>query len=312
MSTLNELWFAMLTSAEDLHSRPGTDSPIGLVINESGVERLNHRFDEDTPQEDQERGQANLYSVDVRGRNIDRAELDDSSVRVSNLGGDQWEPELLYIWGEAGTTPFNSEIVPIAIETEITTKLSTDSQDVGAVPSMPVRLVAKGNSNMRINRLMLLVMTAGIPHTGIIATAGFPSETDDPIELEIVNDAGIAVKFEIPDTPQQDLERGQTNLYSIPVSVPFTKRSLRSNSIRLRIKGDDAWRPSRLFLFGLDDATGRPESIVPLVHVPEWNLGDLSTDTSEGQEQVTLPLVEEREAPDVRGVVSPVVGGVTA
>jgi len=303
MATLNTLWFAMLTRPDDSRD-PGTDSPIGLVINENGAERLNHRFDADTPQEDQERGQANLYSLDVRGKNIDRAELDNSSVRVSNLGGDQWEPELLYIWGEAGRFSFDHQIMPIAIETEITTKLSTDSQDVEAVPSMPVRLLAKGKSNMRINRLMLLVMTAGKPPTPPIATAGFPSETDDPIELEIVNDAGIAVKFEIPDTPQQDLERGQANLYFIPVSAPFTKRSLRSNSIILRIKGDDAWRPSRLFLFGLDDASGRPESIVPLVHMPEWNRGDLSTDTSEGREQVTLPLVVEREAPDV-GPVTP-------
>ncbi len=292
MSTLNKLWFAMLTEARNSRD-PGTDSPIGLVINESGTERLNHTFSEDTPQDDQERGQANLYPLEVVGRNIDKEELSNSSVRVGNLGGDQWEPELLYIWGEARSLPFGTEIVPIAIETNITTKLSTDTDDAGAVPSMPVRLVARGGNDMTINRVMLLVMTAGIPHTGIVAHGHAPDETDDPIELEIVNDAGIAVKFEIPDTPQKDLERGQANLYLIPVSVPFTKRSLNDSSIKLRIKGDDAWTPSRLFLFGLDDASGRPESIVPLVHLPEWNLGKLSTDTSEGKEEETLPVVRE-------------------
>ena len=178
--------------------------------------------------------------------------------------------------------------MPIAIETEINTKLSIDKDDTEAKPSMPVKLVAKGDRNMQINRLMLLVMTEGTSSTSS------PHETDDPIELEVTTSDGIAVKFEIPDTPQLDLERGQANLYSIPVSVPFSKRSLNRDSIVLRIKGSDRWLPSKLFLFGLDDAMGRPEAIVPLVHIPNWTLDSLSSDSSEGEEQVTLPLVVER------------------
>ena len=97
--------------------------------------------------------------------------------------------------------------------------------------------------------------------------------------------------FDIPDTPQQDQERGQANLYFVPVSSPFTKGSLNRDAISLRIGGDDAWLPVSFFLFGLDDATGRPEALVPLVHIRNWTLGWLSTDAGEGVPSVTLPQV---------------------
>ena len=51
--------------------------------------------------------------------------------------------------------------------------------------------------------------------------------------------------------------------------------------------------PARLFLFGLSEPEGGqpPEFTVPLVHLPTWPLGTLSTDTREGQESVVLPLL---------------------
>jgi len=50
--------------------------------------------------------------------------------------------------------------------------------------------------------------------------------------------------------------------------------------------------PSVVFLFGLDTTTaqGRPTLAVPLVSVPAWTLGPLSTDVSEGKKSVPLPL----------------------
>ena len=64
MSTINDLWFAMLTRSVE---NAGTDSAVNLVVTQGGNDRLNHSFSENTPQEDQERGQANLYNLDVRG-----------------------------------------------------------------------------------------------------------------------------------------------------------------------------------------------------------------------------------------------------
>ena len=61
MTLIDVLHLAMLTDAGT--ADPGTDSPVNLVIND-GTERLNHRFS-DTNQDDQERGQANHYRLEV-------------------------------------------------------------------------------------------------------------------------------------------------------------------------------------------------------------------------------------------------------
>jgi len=97
----------------------------------------------------------------------------------------------------------------------------------------------------------------------------------------------------ISDTPQEDLEEYTANWYPLDVMVPFTKGDVLSNgSIQLSIvcdKADDAWLPSQVYVFGLDTASGRPHEVVTLVAIPQWDLGCLSTDTSEGQPSILLP-----------------------
>ncbi len=119
--------------------------------------------------------------------------------------------------------------------------------------------------------------------------------TDDDIELQITTiDGRLVVNHVFPDTSQDDLERAQANFYYVPVSTPFTRAELNADSVRLSILGDDAWLPARLFLFGLSEDEGGqpPEFVVPLVHLPTWPLGTLSTDAGEGARSVTLPLLD--------------------
>lgn len=156
-------------------------------------------------------------------------------------------------------------------------------------------LVQAGDRTMEINRLLLLMTTGGqLPETHFLAE-GFDTApgTNSPIELQIESGGALVVHFRFPDTPQHDQEPGQANLYFAPVPTRFTKAQLGGNSIILQIKGDDAWLPTNFFLFGLDDATGRPEQLVPLVHLPDWPFGFMSTDSSEGIETVTLPLLRD-------------------
>ena len=140
---------------------------------------------------------------------------------------------------------------------------------------------------MPIKRLLMLMTTANEAN----------AETNSPIELQITPGGGSSpVVFEIPNTPQREQERAQANFYFVRVRSPFfTKRSLNPDSIRLKIKGDDAWLPSSFFLFGLDDAVGPPELLVPLVHLQDWPYGWLSTDPRDiggtAKPVVTLPLV---------------------
>ena len=299
MTLIDVLHLAMLTDAGT--ADPGTDSPVNLVIND-GTERLNHRFS-DTNQDDQERGQANHYRLEVGSRGIDSALLRPGSIRVGVLGGDAWQPDILFLWGSARPGPLQSAaIVPLAIEMNIATELSSD--DSVTVPSMPLRPVATGSATTLIRRLMLITVTghdADAPLFGADIGDPGPSDhgTDNAIEIRVVAGDGIVVQHVIPDTPQNDLDTNQANLYVVPVTVPFTRASMAPDAIRLRITGNDAWGPNELYLFGLSGAGGRPESIVPLVHVTSWDLGTLSTDAGEGVSAVTLPLVPGSSGPAV-------------
>lgn len=283
---LTRLWTAMLTKGD------GTDNKISLSINTGGAELLNQVFP-DSEQIDQDSEQANLYEFNVERHRIEPSLLTNSSVRLQILGGDSWTPQHFFAWGEVPPrTAFQSTaIVPLVIETNITQTLSTDTGE--GVPSIPLRLVAKGGSDMRIHRLLILLTTFGTQDSDG-AIAGPPSDTDNVLEVQIVNKDRLVVLSEIRDTFQDDLEFGAANFYTMPVIFPFTKSSLNNQSITLRIKGGmDNWLPASFFMFGLDDAEGRPESIVPLVHLPEWPFGFMEPDRTNGIASVTLPLVPE-------------------
>lgn len=271
---LRRLWAGMLTKDT---SYSGTDSRIVLIVNENGIDKLHKTFLDDPSQEDQEKGQANLYEVDVATNNISPDHLNNSSVRVGIRGDDLWRPEHFVVWGEQLT---NGAIIPLAIETGLTIVLSTDASEGNL--SFPLRLVGLGNQDMPINRLLMLMTTASTED----------SETDSPVTLQIISGGSLVVDFDLQeDTSQRNQDRGQANLYFVPVNSPFTKRSLNQGNISLRIRGGDAWLPASFFLFGLDRATERPQALVPLVHIRTWNLGKLSTDTGEGVPSVTLPQV---------------------
>jgi hypothetical protein len=288
MASIREVYFAMLTHAYD---NAGTDSAINLVINQRGVDVVNHRFG-DTPQADQERGQANLYSIPVISL-VDDDAMDAGSARVEILGDDAWEPEVLFLWGiTRDTVP--RRVVPLAIETDIGRSLSTN--DPGAFPSMPIRSVQAGDAAMEIRRLLLVLITDGSIVNGMIES---DDGTDNRIALQIVANNELVVQHVIPDTPQDDLEPLQANLYWIPVIVPFTRDSLDIGAIRLSIDGTDMWLPQSLSLFGLDYYDTSPDQIVPLVHLDPWELGALSTDSGEGSAEVILPLLPP-PAPDVQ------------
>lgn len=273
MSHLRRVWTAMLT--RNAPGSAGTDSRIVLIINQDGRDRLHHTFP-DTCQNDQERGQANLYEVAVSQNGVEPDQLNNSSIRIGIRGDDQWRPEHAVVWGQRVT---GGAVIPLAIETGLGARLSTDTGE-GRL-SLPLRRVGLGSSRMQIRRLLMLMTTSNRKNAG----------TDSGLELQISANGSQFVDFDIPDTPQDEQERCQANFYFVPVSSPFAKADLNNSSIRLSIKGADAWKPASFFLFGLDDAAGRPEFLVPLVHLRTWPHADLSTDPSEGVSSVTLSLV---------------------
>lgn len=260
MSELRTICVGMLT--HDLGGA-GTNSRIALSINDV---QLTYP---DTGQEDQERGKANLYSTDVAGMGIMTEDLNNSAIRVLILGGDQWAPEQFVVWAKA----VDGTILPLAIESNIVKKLSTEPGEGNAL--LPLRLV--GGDAATFTRLLFMMVTEN--------TYG----TNDLITLTVRNTAGVHVAdYTIPKTTQDDLVAGAANLYFVPVDIPFERADL--GRITVSTNGYDDWMPREMYIFGLDGAgIARPTFLAPLVHIDSWKLGRLSTNTTTGQQTVSVP-----------------------
>jgi len=294
MGVINTLWIGMVTSS--VADNSSTDSPIVLIINETGDETDVVQFTfPDTVQSDQESGQANLYEIKEEefatrgGRVFDPLKLNESSVRIGIRGDDAWIAASIFVWGQQ----LDGLIVPLALLTaresgEAQLPTFTISTDIDDAPRSSVALprTKLGSSVVTIRRLILLMSTADKGDAG----------TDNPLRLQIITSEGRLVVDQIfEDTAQDDQERGQANFYYVPVISSFNRTELNDDSVTLSIIGKDAWIPDRLFLFGLSDDEFVPdkvEFVVPLVHLPEWPLGTLSGDSNEGKEKVPLPLVD--------------------
>jgi hypothetical protein len=290
MPRIDTLWIGMKTAVGD--SDAGTDSSLVLIINDGSepVDTVHFTLPE-TAQDNPAEGTANLYQVDLNdeapheGRTFDPQKLNDSSVRVAIRGDNAWLPGSCFVWGRQT----DRIIVPLALNVvdqgfkqgELPTmRISTDARE--GRTSFGVTRVQPGDNFTGIARLILLLTTADQDNAG----------TDDPITLTITDTLGrVVVDQTFTDTSQPDLEQAQANFYYAEVDVPFLKFNLNNESIQLTIRGDDAWIPASLFLFGLDAREGETvKRVTPLVHLPRWPLGVLSTDPSEGAASVFLPL----------------------
>jgi hypothetical protein len=280
MPQLKDLWVGMETL--DIKDA-GTDSNVFLTVITNDIERLRHTFPKTpqrtfppTPPKGPEKGRANLFSVNVAANGIVSESLTSNSIKVRIGGDDQWSPRHIVVWGRST----GGTVIPLAIRTDITEKISGDKNEGENFLQIPP--VAQGNADLRINRLLMLMLTADVTDAG----------TPNQISLQVFNGDRLVAEFDSEDTSQGDQERGQAALYFAPVKSAFTKRSLGATSIKLKIHGDDAWTPSQFFLFGLRLVSGRLQSMVPLVHIPSWKPGlpSLSLDDDEGKDFVDLPL----------------------
>src|SRR2546423_481726 len=132
MGVLSRLWVAMRTQDTD---DAGTDDKIVLIINDDGVDKLQYTFP-DTSQDDQERGQANLYEIDVEGSDIRSESLTNSSVRLAIRGSDFWHPQHVLVWGQEAN---GGQVVPLAAEWDIEEGISTDPSEGNL--SFPLRRI---------------------------------------------------------------------------------------------------------------------------------------------------------------------------
>jgi hypothetical protein len=270
MTILDNLHLAALTRNID---DAGTSSTFNLTVNVDATDILDQNFSIDV-----EKGEATLLGGPFP-ETLDSGLLTNTSIRLGIRGDDAWSPQDVLVFGLAFE---RNELAALAMETDLTDNLSTDDRE-GKL-TMPIRLVGRGGSTTLIRRVLLLVDTIWQSFTD--------TGTDSPIELEIRAAGNLVLLQEVIDTPQPDLESGKTNWYPLDAAVPFTRADvLADGGITLRIKGEDAWKPMRLFLFGLDTAAGRPNEVVSLVSLPVWPHGWMSTDTGEGKPSVDLDVL---------------------
>jgi len=275
------LFTSVSAAVRTRHGRfSGTSARPWIVINQSGVDRLNNAMLSVGTVGSVRRGESLYYyqplPVDERGDlRDDRLAPDDLYVRFSTTSADMWEPELAIVWGSSKTLG----TIPLALETDVEYALSSDPGE-GAM-SAPLQRVDAGTDDTLIRRLLLVVVTYDAPYAG----------TDDPISLRITTKQAKVAEYVISDTPQTDLEIDCANIYEVPVDAPFRRSELRESEaaeVKLTIHGSDKWVPKKIFLFGLDQPTEKPETVVPLVRV--YDPGPLSADPTEGVPSLTLPV----------------------
>lgn len=306
------LWVGMLTRNEE---DADTDSPIALVVIQDGADRLYQLFP-DSPQTDQGQGGANLY--EIPDTVVVPAKLSaerDLEFQLHIRGDDAWSPEVVFVWGELLG---DEAVIPLALSLKAVLDiagpnstplvLSTDPADNGDTVRSRSPLLHKvvlGSADTRMRSCLMLISTSTEQDAGTDNRLSLETELlPDPHNPDIQT-------LDFDDTPQEDLQTGQANLYQFTIldadeedPIEISYNMLRPDSFRLRIGGDDQWTTSSFFLFGIDQFLEdgvNVTSVIPLVYLPVWNLGQMSRDPNEGRERVFLPL-----APLAAPVPSPI------
>src|SRR5215218_6848720 len=172
---LRRLWVAMLTRDRE---EAGTDSRIALTVREDGAARLYHLFP-DTPQNDQERGQPNLYEVPeelVLSAKISPERFVVAGVDIR--GDDTWQPEVFFVWGERLG---DGAIIPLALNlkpdfTPENQKVTLSTDPDKGLTGIPLQRVTLGTALLTgIESVLLVINTSSEAESG----------TDDLLEFRV-------------------------------------------------------------------------------------------------------------------------------
>lgn len=276
MAAIDDVWLAALTKDED---DAGSRNRFNLTVNIDGSDVFRHDFmlgwnlpgQGSTGLRD---GQAGLEEA-APAAPFDSDKLTHSSVRLGLRGEDAWAPKHVMVIGRAQPDFTPGRFVALAMATDIDRWLSADS-DEGRL-TMPLRRVGAGTSSTVIRRVLLLVYT----------DRESDADTESDVKLQIHASGQLMLDQKIT----HDFDRVRTYWHFLAVERPFTRADVASKgAIQLAILGTDAWLPATVFVFGLDAEEGQPREVVTLSAIPKWDLGWLSTDSSEGAASVVLPI----------------------
>src|SRR6266480_3726034 len=115
MAMINQLWFAALTRNK---TDAGSQDLLNLTVNIGGTDIVDANIAWHL-----EQGEAYfLWNSDFAP--FETNQLTDSSIRLGIRGDDLWLPEHIFFFGRSPRT-----VVPLTIETDLDTGLSTDSSE---------------------------------------------------------------------------------------------------------------------------------------------------------------------------------------
>ncbi|MBO3086340.1 hypothetical protein [Cellulomonas fengjieae] len=123
------------------------------------------------------------------------------------------------------------------------------------------------------------------------------ANTDEGFALELKRETpdGGWLSMPFPDLPHDERERGRTDQYEfvLPSEENFTLGNISGSFVRIRIRGDDAWLPSSVWVIARGPDQGEFTQWKLIAHATPWPRGDwFSTDTAEGQPTRLLRVPE--------------------
>lgn len=165
-------------------------------------------------------------------------------VRLELEGEQPTRVEDAFLWARTATQPF----MPIARLARSAWTSSASSR------ALPLRLLELGDDALELETLVVLVASPdpwlGGPESGLELELGHAKQTQ-VWPLPITTRAGV-----------------EARIFELPAPKGLSKAAI--SSLRLRLRGQDSWRPTQLYVFGLGRSEGQGEldRLVPLVALP--------------------------------------------
>ena len=245
---IKELWVGTRNKRENW---AGTLDDVSLIVNEEGIDVLWAKIPFDAGvREDGVSAVGHLEDVETA---IDIRKMDDSSIRVTSHGENQWAPEEIAVWGDADDG--GTDLVGYARPAH---KVSRNP-DEGRV-SLPIAKLVRGKRNAsRISALLMVVTSEPDAAAGTRLPVQLAIKRNGP---ENVLDSG---KVEVRNRTRALLSWAAAE--TINGFDPFPLRDYLEGKVSLWLRNEerDAWSIRSVTIFGLDRLVGARESST-LVH----------------------------------------------
>ncbi len=254
------------------------------------------------------RGAGAVWRFDVREIKLDSANL---TFELWASGDDAWSPEHVIVWGISGQLG-DERVIPLAAFLDLATPLtppgngvwiSSDTSEGEKILFLPS--VDRGRDATRARRLIVIVATDAYPAMFPAAigpgTDFEESGTPNQITLQCGVPGRLVLNYNLPGTPQDDLDHGGAGFYVVDLAAIFSREDIEGGRFTLTTNGTDWWKPDYFAVFGVDTDLFGPRALIPFVAASAFELRQMSSDPAEGWHSFVVPtakVLPQRRIPD--------------